>query len=373
MASAGTGGMELAPLLLAQGLRKKGHQVTIWADPGTFFGKKVLEQKFPLRTFRFRGYLNPSGIGDIRKALSMDKPDVIHLHHSRDLFSVVPALKLSGWKGPMLLTKHVESNVVKKDILHRWLYGRLDRMLACSAFIRDNILRTCPIAPEKVGISFVPVDLERFKYSPAARKKLRRSWGWEKNIVIGMVARITPGKGHDLFLNIAERLLRKDPKVRFRLAGHCDPEEDWYYQELLTLRKKLGLEKVVFFDQHIENVPEFLSAMDLVLHTAKAESFGMAVAEAMACARPVVVRRGGGVAEILEAVPGKARGGVIMENTDPEKWARTLMGLLQTKGLRAKLGGETRKMVLRFGRGLWVDKHIRWYRQLLEGKTPARP
>jgi D-inositol-3-phosphate glycosyltransferase len=360
--------MELAPLLLAQGLRNEGHQVSIWADPSTFLGKKITEGHWPFHPFHFRGYFNPRSILEIRRALSKARPDLIHLHHSRDLAAVVLALKLNGWEGPVVLTKHVASDIQKKDFIHRWLYRRLDFMLTCSTFIRENVLKTCPIPPAKVAVSYMGVDLKRFKYSSAARGKLRSSWGWDKNIVIGMVARITPRKGHELFLRIAAKLIQKDPRVRFRVAGQYSPKEKGYYRRLLALRKRLGLENVVFFDDHVEEIQDFFSAFDLVLHTAEAESFGMAVVEAMACGCPVVVRRGGGVAEVLETASDPAKGGVVMDNGDPESWAQTLSTLLRSEPLMGKLKGETRRMVSRFSLDFWVDHHLGWYRQLLEAK-----
>src|ERR1035441_10976722 len=101
--------MELAPLLLAQGLQKKGQQVSIWTDPGTFLGKKTLEGRFQVQPFHYHGYFSPRGIREIGRALVKEKPNLIHLHNTRDLPVVVPALKISGWRGPLLLTKHVAS------------------------------------------------------------------------------------------------------------------------------------------------------------------------------------------------------------------------------------------------------------------------
>jgi hypothetical protein len=86
----------------------------------------------------------------------------------------------------------------------------------------------------------------------------------------------------------------------------------------------------------------------------------------------VVVRRGGGVAEILETAPGKTAGGMAMETDDPEEWAKILGKLLRSKALMAKFRRESRKMSLRFGLDPWVENHLVWYRNLLESRTPDR-
>ena len=321
--------------------------------------------------FRFRGHFHAGGIQQIRRSLREESPDVIHLHHTRDLWSVVPALVLSGWKGPLVLSKHVASSVRKKDFLHQRLYRRLDLLLTCSDFIHRNVLATCPIVSEKVITSFMPVDLKEFHFKATARKRLRKNWGWDKNEVIGMVSRITPHKGHELFLHTAAKLVAQRPKVRFRVVGKHSPDESWYFEQILELRKKLGLEKVFVYEGYVPNVSEFLSATDLVVHMAEAESFGMAVAEAMACGRPVVARRGGGLAEILETTPGKAQGGLVLDTDDPEEWSNALDKVLRSRALMAKFSGETRKIALRFSLEPWVDQHLQWYQQLLDGKRPT--
>ncbi len=371
LASRGEGGRELAPLLLASGLHRKKAQASIWADPDSFLGQKAAQEGLLTQAFRFRGYCHPRGIGEIRRALEREQPDVIHLHHTQDLWAVVPALALSGWRGPLVLSKHVASAIKKKDFFHNRLYRRVDLMLSCSEFVRQNVLETCSVPPEKVLTAFMPVDTNEFRFEAGIRKKLRSSWGWDRNEVIGMVSRITPRKGLELFLKSAAKLLTQRPQTRFVVVGKGLPKENWYSEMLMTLRRSLGLEDKFIFQGYVPSVSGFLSSMDLVVHMAEAESFGMAVTEAAACQRPVIVRRGGGLAEILEDGPGKTQGGLVLDTDDPQEWAASMERVLGSKALLAKFGRETRKIASRFSLEPWVDRHLQWYHQLLDGKRPT--
>lgn len=364
LSSVGMGGRELAPLLLGKGLHQKKWDVTFWCAPKSFLAERVDQGKYASRPFHHHGPMDPRSIFEILSALKKDKPDLIHLHKSGDLWSVVPAIVLADWKGKLVLTKHVESNVKKKDPLHQWLYRRVDRIWTCSDFIRRNVIETCPIPPEKVQTSFMPADLGFFRYDPVGRKKIRKVWGWDKNPVVGMASRLSPGKGHELFLKTAARILRMDPKVRFRVAGTFTPDEAWFQRELFRIRKDLGLEGTFAYDDYVPDLPQFLSGLDLFVHMADRESFGMAVVEAMACGKPVVVRKGGGVQEILKNSSGKYPGGVVFDSNDPEEWAVTLERILRDKGLMAKFQKESRKMARRFDLNQWVDHHLEWYREL---------
>ena len=54
------------------------------------------------------------------------------------------------------------------------------------------------------------------------------------------------------------------------------------------------------FTGHRQDVPDVLRALDVVVHASvEPEPFGRVIAEAMACARPVVWARGGGADEIV--------------------------------------------------------------------------
>src|SRR5260221_4438764 len=51
----------------------------------------------------------------LSKYIRENKPDIIHTHLSNDLWIIVPALKLSGGKQKLFLTKCMESGISKKD------------------------------------------------------------------------------------------------------------------------------------------------------------------------------------------------------------------------------------------------------------------
>ncbi|HVM32116.1 MAG TPA: glycosyltransferase family 4 protein [bacterium] len=368
IASKGWGGREKVPLLFAREYLRLGHQVSLWTNPETPLGQETLAEGFPLFPYRFRSYLNPAAFFEIARALREDKPDILHVHHSRDLWFLVPMLRLKGWKGPLLLSKHVESGVSKKDPIHRFLYARVDQVLGCSTMIRENVIKTCPVDPAKVAVGYAPVDPDRFKYSEKARRSLRRAWGQEKNIVIGMVARLTPGKGQELLLKTAAILRAKHPRLRFRVAGQSSPDEKDYAEGLLRLRKQLGLEDIFEYEGYRSDVPGFLSALDLAVHAAPAESFGLAIVEAMACERAVVARRGGGVSDILENPTAKKFGGFLIDSDDPEEWARKLAPLVRSPRLLQKIGKANRKESLRFSLKALSRLNMDYYEKLLKAR-----
>ncbi len=365
IASDAWGGRERTPLLLARGLRARGHAVSVWADPEAPAAAEACRLGIPLLPFRRKGHLNPGGILQVSRALAAFKPHVLHLHHTRDLWMAVPGLAGSGWKGPLFLTKHVGSSVVKKDILHAGLYRRVDRVFTCSRVILRNVLETTSVAPERVQVSYAPVDLDLFRFDPAARGRVRRAWGVrEGRLVVGMVARLSPGKGHEILMQAAALLRATFPGVMFRMAGDASRSEAGYKARLLGMRDSLGLADGFLFDGYVPDVPAFLSGLDVVVHSAKAEAFGLAAVEAMACGRPVVGRAGEGLEEII--VDG--RGGMLVDSDDPIAWARVLRDVLGRKSVLLRMAYQARKQAARFSLERLAKFHEDAYYESLAGK-----
>jgi len=362
IASKGWGGREMVPLLLSGEFKERGHAAVLWTDPRTPLGRRTAELGFDRSPLGHRSHLDPRVYLEARRALEKDAPDILHVHYSRDLWALVPILKAAGWKGPLVLTKHIESSVSKKDPFHKFLYDRVDLLLGCSTMVRDNVVRTCPVDPARVLVGHPPVDTGKFHPKVREGKALRKKWGVQ-GPVIGMVARLSSGKGHGLLLKVAALLARKYPRLTFKMAGAAAPEEIEYVHKLERLRDDLGLKGRFDFEGYVEDVPTFLSALDLAVHAAPHESFGLAIVEAMACGKPVLARKGGGVEDIFR---GKAPGGKMIDSEDPGPWARTIEGLLKAPSTLRALAKGSRGNADRFSLKAVADRHLAWYGELLE-------
>jgi glycosyltransferase involved in cell wall biosynthesis len=366
--SRGWGGRELVPLLLAQAFCRLGHQAEVWADPEAPAGREAERMGLVLRPLRFRGYLAPGEWKNASGHLRAFRPDILHLHEGKDLWAAVPGLRLAGSPARLVFTQHVGNAHPKKDPFHRLLYGRVDLLLACSDVIRRNAIRTCPVPPERVRTVYEPVDTQRYSFNPSGRRRMRNQWKRGAAPLAGMAARLTPGKGHELLLEAAALVLRKCPRARFVVAGGAAPEEQAYARALEKKRDGMGLRGFYDFIGHVRDMPAFWSAVDVAVHAAHAEAFGMAPAEALSCGRPVVAWDGEGTAEILRLRDGKVRGGVLVGPYEPAPWADAIASLLKSPSRWEALSRQARPMAERFSLDRFVASHLDAYGNLL-GKT----
>jgi len=294
------------------------------------------------------------------------QPEIVQLHEGKDLWTLVPALRLAGSNARLVFSQHVGNAHAKKDPLHRLLYGRVDLLLACSDLIRRNAIATCPLSESKCRTAYAPVDLQHFKFDPKARAKWRKKWKLGPNdFAVGFAARLTPGKGHERMLDLAEALQARLPRFRFKLAGGASPGEEAYADNLREESRRRGLGKVLDFVGYVDAVPGFLSALDVVLHPAKAEAFGMAVVEALACGRPVLALDGEGAGEILRDGRGKILGGRLLESDETESWAGALESLLVHPAERLRISRQAPSVAARFPLDRFVQFHLDEYRRLI--------
>ena len=210
------------------------------------------------------------------------------------------------------------------------------------------------------------VDLERFhpegkrldldalsKLPPLAAGGLR----------IGLVATFARWKGHDVFLKALAQIRATVP-VRGYVIGAPIYETDssqFSLDELRALAVTSGLDQTVGFTGHVEDVPSALRSLDIVVHASvEPEPFGLVIAEAMACGRPVVVSQAGGAAEIAQA------GAMFHRPGDDRELADRLSALAADCTLRQSLSVAGREAAIRlFGRARLAETLIPVYEGLV--------
>ena len=90
-----------------------------------------------------------------------------------------------------------------------------------------------------------------------------------------------------------------------------------------------------FAPQPQARLADFYSAADVVLVPSRSESFGLVALEAQACGAPVVAASAGG----LRFVVRDGESGFLIEDHEPERYARAVLRILRDRPLAARLSG----------------------------------
>jgi glycosyltransferase involved in cell wall biosynthesis len=212
------------------------------------------------------------------------------------------------------------------------------RLVFVSDRLKQELKPLLGIAEEQCIVIPNGVDLSRF--DSRSSRPLRAELGLgEGEVLVGAVGNIRAPKSYDVFLRAAALLKERSPRYRFVIVGeHSMP----LYEQLLSLRRELGLERECVFTGLRSDIAEVMHSLDVYALSSTTEGFSIACIEAMSAGKPVVATRCGGPQEILE----DGRSGLLVPVQDPAALAAAVDKVANDPALAASLGENARTRVL---------------------------
>ena len=168
--------------------------------------------------------------------------------------------------------------------------------------------------------------------------------------------------GQEAVIEIARHAKQEGLPIRFVIIGDEKLGLKGYKDRLMRLVKRYGLEDQVLFTSWLNDMPAAYRSLDLLIHPVqKPEPFGLVIAEAMACARPVAAFDYGGAAEII----GSSEHGFLVERGDVAALWQTIKWAYHNPPETAAIGGRARARVLSaFSLGRASDQMVEVYNSL---------
>jgi glycosyltransferase involved in cell wall biosynthesis len=336
------GGLEIQALEVTRKLQDRGHRMWLACCRGSRLAQEAHLRDINIVPLDITGYFHPRIAWELGRLIKRHGIRIIHSQLSKDLATIVPAMKMSGRSVPIVLSKRVGSYVNKKDFLHQLTYAHVSRVLAISEVIHTNVLDTTPMRPDRVLTLHDAIDTDLFSLRRVDRYHVRKEFGLsDDTTLVGFVGRFSPGKGHEEFLEAASVLSRKYADLHFLVVGEASHGEQRYEQKIRTLSMSLGLARVVTFAGYRRDIPEVMAAFDIFAFPSHAESFGVVLIEAMAMERPVVSTNCDGVLDIV--VDGET--GIYVTPRNASELATALARLVDDPLLRERMGRAGRHRV----------------------------
>jgi glycosyltransferase involved in cell wall biosynthesis len=166
--------------------------------------------------------------------------------------------------------------------------------------------------------------------------KLQQDLGFAGKFIVGHFSRLAPWKGQHILI---DAIAKCPPQVTAILVGDALFGEQNYVQQLHQQVAKLGLENRVKFLGFRSDIPQLMSACDLVTHTSTSpEPFGRVIVEAMLCQKPVVAAKAGGAMELVE----HGLNGFLVTPGEPQELAQVITTCLQETEITATIAKNAR-------------------------------
>ena len=175
------------------------------------------------------------------------------------------------------------------------LYGALDRLVlrrfAAVAAVSEEVRRRlldAGVPPTRIhlirnGIDLTPFTAARPPHPPGSP------------LTVGLVGRLAPEKGVDLFLQAAAQVHAQLPNTRFLVVGDGPDRPD-----LEALIRQLGLQDTATLLGRRDDMPAFYASLDLLVSASRQEGLPIALLEGMAAALPLVATAVGAVPTLIQ-------------------------------------------------------------------------
>ena len=215
--------------------------------------------------------------------------DIVHIHAGSTsvLAECAFAAKRSGAK-KIIVHSHCETVKSIKYILLKLMYGRtLNKVpthyIACSP-IEAAPTFSKKICRDKLIILKNGVDLNDFCYDPLIRDKIRTAYDIEKDcLVLGHVGRFSYQKNQEYLLSILSEMLENGCNVKLMLIGTGENLD-----KVQKLAKENNLDKNILFIGNVNNVNDYMQAMDVFVMPSRFEGLPIVGVEAQAVGLPCV-------------------------------------------------------------------------------------
>jgi glycosyltransferase involved in cell wall biosynthesis len=327
------GGAERELLAMLDRLPQQGYQpVVVCPERGALvveLNRRGVETRYaPMPSWRklFAYPKRGASVRALREVIVSVRPALIHVN---DIWWVPQTLHAAAGLPPVPVVAHVRQEIEPPKV-RRYELDKVDLVFPVSRPIQHS-LEAGGVLPERLQVLYSGVDLSRIPDQSDGQEIRRRFGIAAEALVLGTVANLFARKGYEVMLRALPMILKSLPAVHYLIVGSGDAA---YEAGLRRLVRNLGLEHHVHFAGFQESVFPYLAAMDVYVHPALMEGFGIAVLEAMALRKPVVATTTGGLPEIVQ----DGETGLLVPPDDPDALARVVSLLLRDAAQRLALG-----------------------------------
>jgi len=336
-----------------------GSNLVPYLDPEEFerwYSEEVIEKKPEIhsvytRKYQFSGKYGANLMEEVSRyalvALSIANNysyDVIHAHDWLTYAAGIAAKKISG--KPLVVHVHAtefdrSGENVNKVVYEIERHGmeEADRVITVSNFTRQIVIERYGIPAEKVFTVHNAVE-------PVDKPELDDVTKHVREKIVTFLGRVTYQKGPDYFVEAAHKVLKRDPNVRFVMAGSGD-----LLNRMIRRVAQLKMGTRFHFTGFLAGaeVDHMFAMSDVYVMPSVSEPFGISPLEAMRTNVPVVISKQSGVAEVLQHA-------LKVDFWDVDALADAIYGILHYDGLR--------KMFAKYGKSevdslLWENAAIK--------------
>ena len=324
-------------LLTVTGLGEIGHPAVLVANKGGELARRAeLRSEEGLRFVPFwpKSEFDFHAAWQLTRVFAAVQPQVVHAHDPHAVALLSMAMKAPGvfTTRPLLVASRRVDFHLQRNAFSRWKNHTIDCWIAASHVIAGMLAKD-GIPASKIHVVHEGVSVS--KIDRVDNVDAHAAFFLPHNApLIGNVAALVPHKGQRHLIAAAARVIREVPDARFVILGEGELRD-----ALERQIKELGLERHVILAGFRPDVIGLIKSFDIFAMSSLTEGLGTSILDAMACAKPVIGTRTGGIPEAVRDEDT----GVLVPPHDDAALAAAIIRLLKDPALAARLGASGRQ------------------------------
>ncbi|HET8773087.1 MAG TPA: glycosyltransferase family 4 protein [Thermoanaerobaculia bacterium] len=345
----------------ATGLRERGHDVTVISKPDARLEARAREQGVAFHGFPFRNQFDLDTIRRLHRLVREQRPDVIHVHKG-----VSHALALAAtWRhrvGAFVVNRGVSFPL---DLWNRGKYrtNRVDRVVTVCQQIKDVIVESGRLPPEKVEVVYAGTDVSAFDPAKWDPRAFRREKGIDDGKFVVAQVGVRDWKGWKELIDSVSDVVPRHPEVHLLLIG-CRNEAE--KNGVLDYALAAGVGPHVSAIEYRTDMPNVFASCDFVVDASWAGTgITGTIREAMAMEKPVIATDAGGNRELVTS-PAV---GWLIPMKDRVALTNALLDVIGDRARSAAVGKAAREHVVQgYSKELRITRLESLYASILSNK-----
>lgn len=287
----------------------------------------------------------PMNLMALLKVCREENIDIIHGHDSHAHSLIWMAYKMSALRTPSVVTRRL-NNPIKDKSRSKYNHPSVKKIICISEAVQQKM------APQindqnRLEIIHSGIDL--------SDKSSSKQIAADQLFTIGYVAAFTDEKDHQLFVEVAMKLLESNNNYRFLLVGDGPLLEE-------TQKSVADYAKYFEFTGFVNNVNAEYSKMNLLLHTARSEALGTSILDGMKFGLPIVANDVGGIREIVK----HGENGFLTRERNAQEMAKNVSEIRADFELYSSMSLMSLSLIEPFGVNEMVNKTMKLYEEILK-------
>lgn len=381
------GGHENTVLRLCKELYNRSHKVMIITTPSIYssnprsktisleWGKIFsLSVSGSYGSLRYGLWFVLKVLYKMKKLHNKEKFDIIHGHSGYPVLGLVTGICGKILNVPSIHTLYcsIQTPNIHKILLSRFYFSLINGIISLSKNTEYS-LRRIGIPKEKIKI--VPPMIDTFSFNPSVSDGIKEDFDLKSDCPLLLyVGDLTKTRGSHSLIEALSIVVNQFPSTRLLMAVNMPFEK--YKEENFEIKEKigsLGLNDNVIPLGIVNNMPQIMAASDIFiapyLSIESIADYPLSLLEAMACGKPVIATKVGGIPEII--APQKT--GLLVRPNDPVDLANAIIYLLNNEEEARRMGSEGAKIISeKFKTEMVVDELERIYKEVISNYSGDR-